>query len=394
MQEKNDRINNLLTQYLNKTISKVDFEELFNYISKDENKQILDNFMETADKANFPNAEAHQVDWEHMYNNIVADKKEPSKYTLIIKVGKRLAIAATVLIVGYLGFRFIENQPYNHPTAIFAKQDLLPGSNKATLKLADGTEITLNNAHAGVFAKQGTSNISKSNDGLIAYNETSADGEKRVYINTLSTQRGGQYKLMLPDKSLVWLNAESSITYPSAFVGKQRKVSITGEVYFEVSKDRSRPFIVGSGFANVEVLGTHFNINVYPNEEHSAVTLLEGSIKLSTVKDSKVLIPGQQAVFGGESNNIQLRNVDTDNVVDWKNGLFVFEDASVVEVMRQIEKWYDVDVRYIGKIPSIKFNGVVSRKNNVSKLLKLLQAAGNIEFNINNKIIEVKQTNQ
>jgi len=391
MSENYNRINELLEQYVNKTISEPDFAELFDYISKEENKYVLSDFMKKAENTGLPDADVQDIDWNYMYTNIVADKKHTSKFSLILTIGKTITIAASLFMIIYIGYKFFDTQSASHPIAKIAKQDLLPGSNKAILKLADGSEIILNDALNGILTRQGKSNVSKNDDGFIEYNELNAEGEKKVYVNTLSTPRGGQYRLMLPDKSLVWLNAQSSITFPSAFIAKERKVSVTGEVYFEVSKDKTRPFIVETGDADVEVLGTQFNVNIYPDEENAAVTLLEGSIKLSHNYTSKILIPGQQAIFNKNTNNIQLKNVEVDNVVDWKNGLFIFEDASVPEVMRQIERWYDVDVKYVGKTPDIKFNGVVSRNNNVSKLLKLLQTAGNIEFNINNKTIEVKK---
>ena len=391
MSEHHNRINELLEQYVNKTISEPDFAELFDYISKEENKYVLGDFMKKAENTSLPDADVQDIDWNHMYTNIVADKNHTSKFSLILNIGKTITIAASLFMITYIGYKFFDTQSASHPIAKIAKQDLLPGSNKAILKLADGSEIILNDALNGILTRQGKSNVSKNDDGFIEYNELNAEGEKKVYVNTLSTPRGGQYRLMLPDKSLVWLNAQSSITFPSAFIGKERKVSVTGEVYFEVSKDKTRPFIVETGDADVEVLGTQFNVNIYPDEENAAVTLLEGSIKLSHNNTSKILIPGQQAIFNKNANNIQLKNVEVDNFVDWKNGLFIFEDASVPEVMRQIERWYDVDVKYVGKTPDIKFNGVVSRNNNVSKLLKLLQTAGNIEFNINNKTIEVKK---
>ncbi|KQN38538.1 DUF4974 domain-containing protein [Pedobacter sp. MC2016-05] len=389
MPENNDRINDLLDQYVNKTITEEDFAELFNYISKEEYKPLLDDYMKKLDKVTSPDADVHHVDWNYMYQNIVVDKKERSKTAIIISLAKKLTIAASLVIVGYLGYHIYNKQKVPQPTVQIVKKDLLPGGDKAILKLADGSEIILNDAQKGTLTRQGASNINKSDEGFIEY-AVNDKGEQNVYTNTLSTPRGGQYRLMLPDKSLVWLNAESSITFPTAFVGSQRKVMVTGEVYFEVSKDRTKPFVVESEQANVAVLGTHFNVNLYPNEENAAVTLLEGSIKLNHNNVSKILVPGQQAVFDANSSRILLRNVDVDNVVDWKNGLFIFEDASIKDVMRQVERWYNVEVKYVGKTPSIKFNGVVSRNNNVSKLLKLLQAAGNVEFNINNKTIEVK----
>lgn len=392
MPENNDRINELLDRYVQKTIGEDDFAELFQYISKDEYKYIMDEYMKQSDKLTLPDADVHSIDWEHMYNKIVAGKKEKSRTAIVIGFAKKITIAASLLAVGYIGYRTYFSKNISGGTEKMVKADLAPGGDKAVLRLGDGTEIILNDAENGKLSQQGSSSINKQNEGLISY-AVSENDHSKVYTNVLTTPRGGQYRLILPDHTQVWLNAESSITFPSAFTGQQRKVSVTGEVYFEVAKDRSKPFIVENRNTSVEVLGTHFNVNVYPNEIQSTVTLLEGAIRLNNNQSSRMLQPGQQAVFTTNGSQIQLRNVDTENVVDWKNGLFIFEDASITEVMRQVERWYDVDVRYIGNVPGIKFNGVVSRSNNVSRLLKLLQAAGNVTFNINNKTIEVK-TNQ
>ncbi|WP_316800058.1 FecR family protein [Pedobacter frigidisoli] len=391
MPDKNDRINELLDKYVHKTIGEDDFIELFQYISKDEYKHVLDDYMKYSDKLTLPDADVHHVDWQHMYNNIV-DKKEKSRTAIVIDFAKKITIAASLVAVGYIAYHTYLGKSMQQTTGKTVKADLAPGGNKAILKLGDGTEIILNDAQNGGLSQQGSSVINKENEGLISY-AANERKETRVFTNVLTTPRGGQYRLELPDHSQVWLNAESSITFPTAFTGQYRKVSVTGEVYFEVSKDKSKPFMVENQNTTIEVLGTHFNVNVYPNEVQSAVTLLEGSVRLKNNHSSRILQPGQQAVFEANGSQIQLRNVDTENVVDWKNGLFIFEDASITEVMRQVERWYDVDVKYVGKVPAIKFNGIVSRNNNVSKLLKFLRAAGNIEFNINNKTIEVK-TNQ
>jgi len=394
MPDQNKRINDLLERYVNKTISAEDFAELFDYIARDENKQILEDYMKQSDKIDMPNAEVHHIDWQNMYDHIVSDKKDRNRYAQVINIGRKLTIAASLILVSYLGYKIYHKQDIVQPVLTVVKQDLTPGGDKAILKLGDGSEIILTDAQNGILTQQGNANINKSDEGFVEYSTTNTNEEQKTFINTLSTPRGGQYKLMLPDRTLVWLNAESSITFPTAFIGNERKVKVTGEVYFEVAKDKGRRFIVENGQTNVEVLGTHFNVNFYPNEDHSAVTLLEGSVKVTNNNISKLIVPGQQALFSKNSERISLKNVDIDNVVDWKNGLFIFEDADIEEVMRQIERWYDVDVSYSGKIPDIKFNGVVSRNNNVSKLIKLLQQAGNLSFNIENKTIKVKQINK
>ena len=393
MLEKQQRIQDLLAQYLNKTITEADFKELFEMISEEENKEILDDFMKQSEKSALPDAEAHHVDWSYMYHNIIAKGKPENRFSRIIRYGQILTIAASLIIVCYIGYQFYLQKSIVPPTVAMVKQDVHPGGNQAILKLSDGAQIVLNDVQNGELAVQGSANINKSDKDFLVYTATNAANEQLVYTNVLTTPRGGQYRLMLPDQTLVWLNAESSITFPTAFIGKERRVKITGEVYFEVSKNKNKPFIVESSQANVEVLGTHFNFNAYPDEEQ-AVTLLEGSIKLVHGKNSKLILPGQQVIYSAYSDSFILNNVDIDNVVDWKNGLFIFEDASLKQVMRQIGRWYDVDVKYAGKTPNVKFNGVISRNNNLSKIIKLLQTAGNISFDIQAKTIIVKQLNK
>lgn len=390
MLEKDKRIQDLLTQYVNQTISESDFKFLFEEIKKEEHKELLHEFMKQYE--NVPlNIEADDVDWSYMYDHILAESK-PKKSSWI-GGWQKLTIAASLILAGYIGYQFYKDKKLPSPTETVIVNDASPGGEKAILRLSDGSQIILNDAKKGELTKQGNANISKNDDDLIAY-ASNNNPVQQVYTNVLSTPRGGQYRLMLPDQTMVWLNAESSITFPTAFIGKERRVKITGEVYFEVSKNKEKPFIVESNQANVEVLGTHFNFNTYPNEEQQSVTLLEGSIKLTHGKESTFVSPGQRASFNLESDLIKLKQVDIDNVVDWKNGLFIFEDASVKEVMRQVERWYDVKTVYVGRVPNVKLNGVISRDNNLSKLIKLLEKAGNISFDIQHKTVTVKQLNK
>lgn len=394
MLEKKQRLQYLLTQYVDQNISEKELKELFNEIAKEENKSLLYDFMKMTEKSTLQDAEAHRVDWDHIYKTIIDDDKATSRFSGIAVLVQRITIAAAVIAIVFIGYRFTFEKKQFASSEMKVSHDVSPGSEKAILKLSDGSSIVLNDAGNGILAKEGAVNISKTADDVIDYTANTASGDSRVYTNVLHTPRGGQYRLILPDKTLVWLNAESSITFPTAFTGRNREVQVTGEVYFEVSPDKNKPFIVSSRQDQIEVLGTHFNVNAYPDEDQTAVTLLEGSIRLNHGKNFKLIAPGQQATFHNEEESIKLTNVDTDNVVDWKNGLFIFENAPVKEVMRQIERWYDVEVRYAGKIPNVKFNGVINRSHNLSKLIKLLQTAGNISFEINNRTVTVKQLNQ
>jgi ferric-dicitrate binding protein FerR (iron transport regulator) len=195
-----------------------------------------------------------------------------------------------------------------------------------------------------------------------------------LIFNTLSTPRGGQYQLLLPDGTKVWLNAASSITYPVGALTKEIKIKIEGEAYFEVAKNKELPFIVDiGGRSTVEVLGTHFNVNGYTNEGVIRTTLLEGSVKVTNGQSDKVLKPGQQSEQAAQDQKITVHNdVDTDKVLAWKNGLFNFEGASLPAVMHQLERWYDITVQYEGAVPAIEFRGGMDRNVNLSAILQFL----------------------
>jgi len=277
-----------------------------------------------------------------------------------------------------------------------APLDFSPGRSGAILKLSDGEEILLDSAENGLLAVQGKTKITNTN-GQIQYRSTNADVE--TLYNTISTPRGRQYRLELSDGTKVWLNAASSIRYPTAFSGEERRVSITGEAYFEVSasfkpnSNTRRSFIVQIESAagkkgEVEALGTQFNINAYDDEPEISATLTEGSIKLIDYRQRwKKLQPGQQARLNKYDGNIQVEDdVDTDAVLAWKNGFFSFNNTDMDALLRQIERWYDIDIEYSGILPDRKFGGKISRENNVSEILKIMEES-NMRFRIENKKI-------
>lgn len=271
-----------------------------------------------------------------------------------------------------------------------------PAANKAMLTLANGSTIMLDSAGIGSLAKQGNTIVTKLNNGKIAYNNNS-NGTAAIQFNTLTVPRGSKpMQLVLADGSEVWLDVASSITYPTAFAGNERKVKITGEAYFEVAKNAAKPFRVfiasPSGKADgveIEVLGTHFNVNAYSDESSLKVTLLEGSVKVGqNGKEPIHISPGQQAELNQQGGIALNKGVDMDEVMAWKNNWFNFNSLTVPEIMRQIEKWYDVSVSYAGKTSDKHFSGIVSRDNNVSEVLKIMGQAG-IKFKIEGKKITV-----
>lgn len=260
------------------------------------------------------------------------------------------------------------------------KIDVDPGVDKATLTLADGSTIVLDNSStAEVFHKNGII-ISKTKSGELIYKIVNASSTKPNAYNTITTPKGGQYQVLLPDGTKVWLNAASSLKYPEVLGKTERVVTLTGEAYFEVAKD-GRPFYVNSKQQSVKVLGTHFNVNTYMDDQVAKTTLLEGSIAINNQKSSKVLAPGQQALIG----NSGLINIDKDadlaNVVAWKNGLFVFDNAGLKSILNQLERWYDIKIDF-NNIPNKRYNGMVPRKAKLSEVLNMLELTGNINFEI------------
>jgi hypothetical protein len=267
-------------------------------------------------------------------------------------------------------------------------KDIAPGSNKAILRLADGTEILLDSAHDGTLAQQGVVKIIKLNNGQLAYNPQKGKSEEILY-NTITTPKGGQYQLVLADGTKVWLNAASSLRFPAAFAGKERIVELNGEGYFEVAKNASMPFHVRVHDMDVQVLGTHFNINAYTDETAMRTTLLEGSVQVSQGEQTQLLTPGQQAA-ASQNGQIQLADgVDVEEVMAWKNGMFQFQGADLETILRQAARWYDIDVEYKQRI-SDRFSGQISKNVNLSQLLKILELTGKVHFEIEGRKIIVK----
>jgi ferric-dicitrate binding protein FerR (iron transport regulator) len=297
--------------------------------------------------------------------------------------------AAVILLLAGAGW-WLTRRSSTPPPAIVATPaapDIAPGRNAAILTLSGGRRILLDSASEDTVLTEGAAVVANTN-GRLAYNPGNAPATETIY-NTLTTQRGNQYQLTLPDGTRVWLNAASSITYPTSFAGANRTVSITGEAYFEVAKIPSQPFHVKADGQDVAVLGTSFNVNDYPDEPAGRTTLIDGSVRVATAKSSRVLVPGQQALI--KEGGIQLvPKADIEQTLAWKDGLVKLTGASIREVMRQVSRWYDVDVEYQGDLDNAVFVGIVSRQQNLAKFLELLEATGSVHCSIDNKKIIVK----
>lgn len=305
---------------------------------------------------------------------------------------RRIAIAASVIgllmLSGFFLFQRLDSKDIakTDQNVNRFKDDVSPGGDKAVLTLADGSTILLNDVQNGTLGHQGNSKIIKL-DGKLSYDPAGKKSDEVVY-NTISTPNGGQYQLELPDGSLVWLNSTSSIHFPTSFVGKERRVEITGEAYFEVAKDRNMPFIVSVGGAEVQVLGTHFNVNAYKDENDVKTTLLEGAVKFVHGANAEILKPGQQSQLSTNGTVNVVNNVDVGRVVAWKNGLFDFESAGIDAVMRQLSRWYDVEIEYKGKTDDL-FIAEMRRNIKLSDALKALELTGKVKFDIRGKKIIV-----
>lgn len=316
-----------------------------------------------------------------------------------IRVWPRIVAAASVILcLGIGAYFYIHSKDQYQQVAQNKplKDDILPGGNKAILTLANGKKIILTGSKNGTLAVQDNMEIKKITEGKVVYtvngsDQTYNEQDSKIQYNTMTTPRGGQYWVVLPDGSKVLLNAASSLTYPVTFSGNDRKVELNGEAYFEVAHNPSKPFIVSSAGQTVEVLGTHFNINAYGDEPAVKTTLLEGKVKVTAMAKNEVryLQPGQQAVLNNSQLNVG--SVETDEVVAWKNGQFMFESDNIQHIMRMISRWYDVGVTYNGVIPDDTFSGNVSRFTNVSEVLKTLQLTGKVHFKVQGRVIAISK---
>lgn len=314
----------------------------------------------------------------------------------ITKLWPRIAAAASILLIIGIGSYFLLKKiaPVSQIAGTNVAHDIAPGGNNAVLTLANGKKILLSMAQNGMLAVQGGSIIKKTANGQLVYNNGGSNKTAEITYNTLTTPRGGQYLVILPDSTRVMLNAASTLKYPTAFTGNERKVELSGEAYFEVAHNKHLPFRVMSNGQMVEVLGTHFNINAYNDEPGIRTTLLEGSVRVSENGRTAVLKPGQQSIIQSadnyhNNNSIIVKEADTEQAIAWTNGEFSFNKTDIQTVMRQVSRWYNVDVQYAGKIPGDRLSGTFSRNMEASKALKLLEFTG-INFKIEGRKIIVK----
>lgn len=433
--ENESRIAWLLTKSMKNELSSIEEEELANWLAVESNRKFVEGnlnvetlaqgvgvldrmdrqrLQQKLDELRFsgksgevsPGGRPDEIGFAGRPDVILAGQQAAR----IIPIYKYLAVAGLAVLLGIGAWWFSRTQHTvsgdKGPATSIVTSDISPGGDKAILTLAGGERIVLDSARNGKLAQQGNVDLVVAGNGQLAYkrdaggNADTTPANARTGFNMLSTPRGGQYRVTLSDGTQVWLNAASSIRYPTAFTGKERVVEITGEAYFEVSPNENMPFTVKANGTDIHVLGTAFDIMSYENEAEQDITLTGGAVRVSKGNASRVLKAGQQArlaaaegskVAGGSKPAVAIRVVDDadlEDVLAWKNNLFSFNDASIETVMRQLARWYDVDVKYAGAV-SQHFNGNIPRGVGLSRVFVMLELTGKVHFSIEGRQIVV-----
>jgi transmembrane sensor len=405
----NTTLPDLFRKYLDDSITPDEFSQLYELINSEYDKEA----MEQAWRGSFSNrsltGNARDYDLKEVFAQLRArineKKADEALAVYSIPTGRKtaflwrrsVAIAASlILLLGAGTWLWLGRSPKQAPLQAHApapvRNDVLPGHDGAILTLANGQQIVLDSAHNGALATQGGSRVTKLKNGQLSYTSLN-ERPGQILYNTLTTPRARQTTLILADGTHVWLNAASSIKYPTAFSGRERRVEVSGEVYFEVQKDAGKPFTVhpAGSDGSIGVLGTSFNVNAYDDEEAVKTTLLEGSVKVARGKNSSTLRPGQQAVLGRGGEGIQiLDDADLDEVMAWKNNRFQFSNMDLKTIMRQLARWYDVDVVFEGKVPDIRVGGFIHKDVNLSTVMEFL-GENKIHYRIEGKKIIILQ---
>ena len=388
-----DAIRYLIGQYMNDELTAQQQAELLQLLGRQQETELIDVLREMMEAESVTglavDAETMQASLQRV---LAADKagtpERPGRLVNGIR-WRWVAAAACLLVVGVAGYLLLHKKE-QLPVAA----DVQPGSNKAILTLGNGKQIVLDSTGNGLLAQDGNAQVMKER-GSLKY-ESAAGSKSATAYNTLTTPRGGEFKLILPDGSKVWLNAASSLRYPTAFTGNSREVELEGEGYFEVAKNAAKPFHVKTSNQDIEVVGTHFNVNAYKDEETIKTTLLEGRVKVGRrqraegKEQSVVLKPGEQVVSPGVNSPFTIdHSPDLDAAIAWTSGQFLFREQRIENIMKQISRWYNVDVAFAGKPTQEGFTATIPRNVPVSKVLRYLELTTLVHFKIDDKKITV-----
>ncbi|MDB5156475.1 MAG: hypothetical protein JWR50_1182 [Mucilaginibacter sp.] len=375
------RLQELASKWLNKTITADEKKEFARWYNSDQDHDV-------------------KIPPEFAENEEILEDRILFKIESVIKNNNNrtspkiwLSVAASLLLLAGVSTYYFTHNRYVKPNEIAhqntTNDDIKPGGNKAILTLANGSKINLSDVKNGVLTNQGKTLLKKDQEGQITYQASAKAEDQSLIYNTITVPKGGQFQIALSDSTKVWLNSASSVTFPVAFSKTERKITITGEVYLEVAKNKHLPFRVAAGKQVIEVLGTHFNINAYTDEPSIKTTLIEGSVKVTANDKTVILKPNQQAdVLNNNTGDIKVSAADIENVLAWKNGAFQFDNTEMPAIMREISRWYDVQIKYEGQSPQRNFTGSISRNVNLSELLNMLKYTG-VDFKTEGHTITV-----
>jgi transmembrane sensor len=380
----------LFRKYMDKQCSKAELEKVISIFQNGSYpeefeyalNQDADNIINADDDTKRWN-EVSKLDLHHRISTSIAGLKkasQPRRFSGILRMATVTAAACILLCFGW----FLYDQQESQPQQVQYENDVAPGKPGASLRLPNGRQISLNGQKAGVVIKG--DHLSYNDGSDVGVNDKLATNE----MYSASTAPGNTYILTLPDGTQVWLNADSQLDFPAKFGIDSRVVSLKGEAFFKVIKDKRHPFIVESKGQQIKVLGTEFNINSYADEKSTKTTVIEGSVQVNSADQNAVLKPGQQSSTASDGT-IVISEADTALATAWKNNKFIFEDSDIKSVMRMIQRWYNVDVVYNGNLPDASFGGKVSRYNNVSIVLHVLEATGGAHFKIKGRTIFVSK---
>ncbi|UPK72090.1 FecR family protein [Chitinophaga filiformis] len=377
----------LLKQYRDNTLQEGDLEKLYAYIHAGNYPEVIDQWLDETFQD--PAYAVHSKDYDPAEVFALLETRLDNRKP-VFGWWKAVAVTAAAAAVITL-FVTISRQPRSKPVPINVTAagnfDAPPGKNGAVLTLANGSQILLDSSSNGVLAQQGSARLLKE-EGRLNYHKDGVVGRGAPVYNMVSTPRGRQFKLMLSDGTQVLLNAGSSIRFPTVFAGSERRVEISGEAYLEVAQTADAPFVIQLNKSEVVVLGTQFNVTDYSDEDNSRTTLLEGAVKLRTDAQEMVLRPGQQARMERNSGHLSAKAVDTDQITAWTRNRLSFDKTDFADLMRQISRWYDVDVVYKGKVPDIHIGGSLHRNVNLSIVMEFLGANG-VHYSISDRTITI-----
>jgi ferric-dicitrate binding protein FerR (iron transport regulator) len=379
------RLEYLIEQFSNGRITAEELQELNQwYDSVDYGYKSFDKWINDA------GGENELVD--ELFSRFERIPKSRKRITYLRPVYRLTAMAASILLIIAVGVILNNKKKIKLSANNISEKPVVPGSQKAILKLANGEKIILDDQHPGKVASQYGTSIVKNNKGQIVYSNSadSANLTDRLY-NTIETPRGGKFSVVLPDGTVAWLNAASTLKYPLRFSKNERRVELTGEAYFEVAHNKDQPFKVISKNQEVRVLGTHFDVKAYEDDDAVSTTLLQGSVLIhnNALNKSKLLVPGQQANL--TLNDMQIGEVNVQQVVSWKKGYFLFDHNNIKDIMKLISRWYDVDIRYVDIDQRETFGGTFSEYSDLKEMLQNLQQLGHVHFKLDGRKIIVSK---